>query len=54
MFVDWQWPAVRRGDAISVTVNSLYQPVVPSCPTGIQHWVLELTHQVNEDSKTVK
>lgn len=52
MFVDWQRPAVRRRDAVPVTVNTLHQPMVPSCPTGIQHRVLEWTHQVNEASKT--
>ena len=42
MFVDWQRPAVRRCDAVAVTVNTLHQPVVPSSPTGVQHRVLDL------------
>lgn len=54
MFVDWQWPTVRRGDAIPVAVHSLHQPMVPGRPTGIQHRVLELRHQVNEDNKAAE
>lgn len=41
VFVHWQWPAVGRCDAVPVAVNALHQPVVPGCPTGIQHRVLE-------------
>lgn len=54
MFVDWQWAAVWRGDAVPLTVNSLDQTVVPSCPTGIQHRVLELTQQMSEDHRTAE
>lgn len=54
MFVDWQWSSVRWSDAVPVTIHSLHQPVVPSRPTRIQHRVLELTHQMIEDSKTAK
>lgn len=40
MFVNWERPTVRGGDPIPVTVNPLHQPMVPRCPTGVQHRVL--------------
>lgn len=52
LFVDGRRPAVRRGDAVPVTVNALHQSVMPGCSTGVQHGVLGRTQQVHEDSET--